>query len=56
MNNGAHIEKGPLEAVGHAVESHRVTTFEKKDLCRLQVLYIFVNVSPVRAGAEEVKP
>jgi hypothetical protein len=38
------------------MRSHRVgATNKKKDLCRLQVLCVFVNVSPVMAGAEEVE-
>jgi hypothetical protein len=39
------------------MRSNRVRATNKiKDLRRLQVLYIFVNVSPVMAGAEEMKP
>jgi hypothetical protein len=40
------------------MRSNRVvaTTIEKKDLRRSQVLFVFVDVSPVMASAEEVEP
>jgi hypothetical protein len=59
MNNGAHIEKGALGILfgRSCVRIASGPPLLKKRTCgRLQVLFVFVDVSPVMASAEEVEP